>query len=133
MISSFLRAVMLAIACTVLVGCIATPRNTETIADAEVGPYPTDYQFTVQSYFEQVLKDPDSAQYKWPAKPFKGYARLGYGETLFYGWLVPVQINAKNSYGGYAGWTQHHVLVVHDNVVHQIKPEMAYPEPWYRY
>lgn len=132
MIRPFLKAVTLAITCILTVGCGVAPRNIQTITNDEVGPYPTDYQFTVQSYFEQALKDPDSAKYQWTGEPFKGYARIGFGhtQTIEYGWVVPVKVNAKNSYGGYTGWKEHHLLVVMDHVVHHVDPQPGYPEDW---
>lgn len=130
MISQFVKAALLTIVFSISAGCVTAPRDVKTITDAEVGPYPADYQFTVQSYFEQVLKDPDSAQYQWPGKPFKGYARVNLGKDMLFGWVVPVIVNAKNSYGGYTGWKDHHVLVIYDKVAHHIQPDIAYPEPW---
>jgi hypothetical protein len=54
------------------------------------------------------LKDPYSAVYKFE-QPRKGFAQDGAlaGGKRHYGWIMPVWINAKNSFGGYTGYQQY--------------------------
>jgi hypothetical protein len=83
-----------------LAGC-ATPPTQEELATADYGPFPKDYQDTIRAYFDQTLKDPDSVRYKWRGEPSRGWETLG-GKK--FGWRVCVDVNAKNSYGGYTGY-----------------------------
>jgi hypothetical protein len=53
-----------------------------------------------------TLKDPDSAQFRNSTPLFKtlynfGMASIGNSEPL---WAMCIEVNAKNSYGGYAGY-----------------------------
>lgn len=71
-------------------------------AEAKAAIYPPlpDYQVGAKGYFSQVLKDPYSAQYSgW----FIYRAYLPKKEGPVFGYLVTVDVNAKNSYGGYTG------------------------------
>ena len=55
------------------------------------------------------LKDPYSAKYTFE-EPRKGMCKDGLllGGEKHYGYIVPVTINAKNSYGGYTGNELHY-------------------------
>jgi len=69
----------------------------------DYGEYPENYKEVIKLYYKARLKDPESARYEWPEKPFKGfYIKGGFTEPI-YGYICPVGINAKNSFGGYTG------------------------------
>jgi hypothetical protein len=88
-----------------LAGCASTPITPEQIAQGDYGAPPSDHEAYLKSYFEGVLKDPYSAVYRF-GKPYKGYltkAPIAGGGIDQFGWLVEVDVNAKNSYGGYTG------------------------------
>lgn len=73
---------------------------------ADFGKKPSNYKSIVKKYMETALKDPDSAKYHWDNAmgPVKGYAYDVATESCKgYGWALCVSVNAKNSYGGYAG------------------------------
>lgn len=57
---------------------------------------------TIARVIKQGLKDPDSAKFRWV--PYR-YPEKGAGSYCGY-------VNAKNSYGGYTGFEQFHVLLV---------------------
>lgn len=59
---------------------------------------PPDWQALVKKAISAKLKDPDSAQFKFEGKPVKG--NVGHGEK----WMTTVEVNAKNSFGGYTGY-----------------------------
>ena len=70
------------------------------------GDRPTDeyVQRAALAYFKYSLKDPDSAKYEW------GSVELGTWKGAFErfgtpGWIATVQVNAKNSYGAYTGYS----------------------------
>jgi len=53
-----------------------------------------------------VLKDPDSAQFRGTTPFFKTLYNFGFGAAGSYEplWALCVEVNAKNSYGGYTGY-----------------------------
>lgn len=102
-------------------GCTTTPALDKT---ADYGPTPTNAQAVIQSYFAQILKDPESVRYTGWTEPTKGYVRgpMYKGYPLTYGWLVGVNVNAKNSYGGYTGFKKYTFLMRGDLIAEQIAP-----------
>lgn len=95
-----------------LAACVAKPIEVsmQTVRDADYGPYPQDYEQRIHSYLNEALLDADSAKIRIitpPRKVFRmsnqgveGSGRAGW--DAFY--LVCANVNAKNAYGGYAGW-----------------------------
>mgnify|MGYP006144292413 FL=1 len=78
----------------------------------DFGPQPTGYKDKITAYYAYVLKDPESAKYRF-GKPYKAYTNAGLavgGVVSWSGWAVDVQINARNSYGGYTGFESERVL-----------------------
>lgn len=79
----------------------------------DFGPPPVAYEESIKAHMETMLKDPESARYRF-GQPRKGYANRGMaygGQVLFVGYVVPVQVNAKNSFGGYTGFKPYQALV----------------------
>ena len=105
---------LLVVSCVaILVGC-ATP-SMEEMSNADYGPYPTEYEQAVKNVMNQQLKDPDSAKYQFDV-PRKGwYCNAAYrgqwGSKKVYGYIVAVQVNAKNSFGGYTGSEQYYFMI----------------------
>lgn len=87
-------------------GCAPKPPSQTAITTADYGVLPPDYQQQVKTYFNSILKDPESARYTFEP-PFKAYSQDGSlsstGGGVRYGYVTGVQVNAKNSYGGYTG------------------------------
>lgn len=78
---------------------------------------PVGYEESVPRLFADVLKDPDSAHYRY-APPARAYVNNGLIHGGGYGWIgyaIPVLVNAKNSYGGYTGFREYIVLFRGDN------------------
>lgn len=82
--------------------------GTETVAGANYGSQITqeEAQAQARAFMKTYLKDPMSAQYDWDTlKP----AWIHMVPTAFnprvYGYALEALVNAKNSYGGYAGFT----------------------------
>lgn len=91
---------------SLLSGCATTKLTQEQIDNGDYGPPPpSNYQEVIKELFYGVLKDPESARYRFQ-EPYKGWITkapiMGGGVDRF-GWFVKVGINAKNSYGGYTG------------------------------
>lgn len=101
----------------VLIGCASTP-SPETLANAYFGSPPESDEFaqsTMAQYIEQSLKDPESAQYR----NFRSEGKGWYGGGVYkrhFGWRYSVEVNAKNSFGGYVGFRQY-LAVFQDNTL----------------
>ena len=86
-------------------GCV-TPVTPEQIAGADYGEVPVapTYQHAIKNYMLGVLWEPLTAYYRFLGEPRKGYAYLsGWMKPPVFGYLVHVEINAKNMKGSYAG------------------------------
>lgn len=89
-------------AVVVLSGC-AGP-DVATMKAADYGPYPADYQAVIADYHAHTLKDPESARVQYLGGPVKGYIKANpIARDATYGYLVCMDVNAKNSFGGYTG------------------------------
>ena len=87
-----------------LSGCASSFQKPKS--SANYGIPPVNYEQTIKEYFESVLKDPESARYRF-SQPIKAYENEGLlfgGKVAWLGYLVDTQVNAKNSYGGYVGY-----------------------------
>lgn len=96
-----------------LSACAATPPSQTQIQMANYGSLPNDYQQQVKDWWGRMLKDPYSAQYTF-GEPSKAWFKDGIladsGGQMRFGWLIPLTVNAKNSYGGYTGSESHTVF-----------------------
>lgn len=90
-----------------LSGCVQPMTKSEVNA-AVYEPLPNDYKERIQALLEERLKDPDSAKFKF-FDPKKGYT----ASTRHFGYVVPVDVNAKNSYGGYTGYKSYYFVYYH--------------------
>lgn len=66
-------------------------------------PPPADYQDIEKQAILGFLKDPESARFKF-YEPRKEIVMQGMGKAVT-AWVTKVDVNAKNSYGGYVGFT----------------------------
>lgn len=92
--------------------------HTTVQEDNRRGTKPERYQDAINTYLGNTLKDPFTAQQRDLKAPIEAvYTKRtvtqaptlvntqGYIlESRRLAWLVTVQVNAKNSYGGYIGW-----------------------------
>jgi len=118
-----LGAFSLTVLLVFLSGCVHAPPAPHFTA-ADYGPLPVHYEETIKQYFETALKDPFSAQYKFQ-KPEQGYTYKVFvsGGANNPGWLVNVDVNAKNSYGAYVGWKRYSFLIKDENIIWSQSPE----------
>lgn len=89
-----------------LASCATPPPSPEELAAAKAMPAPAsqaDAENAAREYFNDVLKDPSSAVYKF-RQPISGIVRA-YDHT-YRGWFMCGDVNAKNSYGGYTGFSR---------------------------
>lgn len=94
------------------------------------GAYPNDYQNIVKSYMSQQLKDPDSAKYLNFREP-KKYLKIVNvkNRVAILGYSTCVDINAKNSYGGYTGSKRYWFFIRDGNIVDSLNPEAQDQSP----
>lgn len=91
----------------------------------EIGPYPKSLMEPVQAAAQSYLKDPASATYELGAL-YPAYCKKGSLEgkgIAWKGWALNVMINARNSFGGYAGGTPFTFLFSGDTVVRIVEGE----------
>lgn len=111
------------IALGLLSGCgTAYKQNAaELIARSSVSdwgtPPPSDHEQKTKAFFENVLKDPYSAQYKFAAPIRAAIPQSGMSTNPVLVWGVDVAINAKNSYGAYVGFKEYQVAWKNEEIV----------------
>ncbi|WP_024561708.1 membrane lipoprotein lipid attachment site-containing protein [Franconibacter pulveris 601] len=100
-----------------LTGCMSTPTATQ-ISNAYYGELPQYYEGQIKETIGSSLKDPDSAKYQF-GTPSKAYFQGGIADNfkMYYGWAIPVRVNAKNSYGAYVGYQQYVFMYINDNLI----------------
>jgi hypothetical protein len=99
-------------------GCVSTPTPDE-VAKMDYGQPPINYSASITNFVGSTLKDPDSAEYRNFSVPKKGGYQCGLigGFKQYRGWKVFVEVNAKNSYGGYIGYQSYIFLFQGENIV----------------
>jgi hypothetical protein len=119
----YMKKTFISLALAVLLaGCATKPTNQE-MASADYGPYPGGYEQIIKSYMQSVLKDPDSARYRFKNSPTKAWD--GTGGTK-YGYVVCVLINSKNSFGGYVGDRMTYFIINNDRVTYVYRADGTY-------
>lgn len=121
-----------------LTGCANNPpvATAAQLAGADYGKYPENYQQIVKDYYNKVLFDPYSAQFRFPEKPYKGYTRkapvLG-GAPEIFGYVATACVNGKNKFGGYVGEKCERFLIRNGVLVGQFgNMQPFFQEPWYQ-
>lgn len=97
-----------------LSGC-TTPPTAKELESGDYGSYPDTYKEIVKTYLDRSLKDPESARIEYPSAPRTAWNKFG-GELKF-GYAVCVNVNAKNSYGGYTGFKRHYFLIKNGTII----------------
>jgi hypothetical protein len=110
------NAVLLIALAALPAGCAPSYVTTQEGIDHSIGAAPADPEAVAKRYFERALKDSESARYQFgsalPGRLWGGAANGGW----VYGYLMHVDVNAKNGFGGYVGYQQWQ-LGIRDNVV----------------
>lgn len=99
---------MLLLVGLLLAGC-ATPVSKDLLARADYGAPPATAEHDIRMMFESYLKDPYTAVYRF-GQPYKGYITkppIRGGGVEAFGWIVEVDVNAKNGLGGYTGYQRY--------------------------
>ncbi len=98
----------LALALALLLGACASPAPTPVeLASADYGASISQDEAVAKAkqFFSRYLKDSFSAQYEW-GKVDQGWLRHApiHGGVVVYGYILDVNVNAKNAFGAYTGW-----------------------------
>ena len=91
-----------------LAGCATPPPSSNP---DDYGPEPTNVEQIIRAYMDRALKDPGSAQVRFDRPLRRGWYS---GQ---YGWVQCLQINAKNSFGGYNGFRPNFFFIKHGRVI----------------
>jgi hypothetical protein len=104
-----------------LLGCSAVFQKPSSYAESEwpVAAAKDAAHAAIKEYFEQTLKDPESARYRFigSARGYSNEALLGGGHVNWRGRIYYLQVNARNSYGGYTGGKPYMALLSGNQVV----------------
>jgi len=107
-----LRHFLLVVFAVLIAGCAYGPTQDE-ITYGRYGEQPDQAKAeeSAKAFFETRLKDPESARYQFNPV-YKGwmYSNRFEGSIFYAGYILQAQVNSKNSYGGYAGWTTYRLL-----------------------
>ena len=114
-----IRLIIGAYLLTVLSACATAPTK-EQLATADYGRDLSSDECSkiAESFIANQLKDPASAQFRnetcekgyWQSVPILGL-------PVAFGWLQQGEVNAKNSFGGYVGYSMYQVLIKNDSVL----------------
>ena len=99
------------------------PTPTE-LAAADYGKKPVNYEPIIKAFISETLIDPESARFTKFSVPSKNWLSKfeGFSYQKYFGWLVCVDVNAKNRYGGYVGRKRNYFIMRGDEIVfHQAK------------
>jgi hypothetical protein len=96
--------IVIAAGLMLLAGAASAAPTKQEIARARFEPLPSNYEARAREFIGITLKDPYSAVYEF-RPPLKGWWQDGWaaGHRKHFAWIIPVTVNAKNSYGAYAG------------------------------
>jgi hypothetical protein len=100
-----MKKIIAVIAITLATGCAGMFQ----VPPAEMygeAPDPFMAEMMIEDAVKNKLKDPDSAKFKNITGPYKAYGNIGAaygGDIKFAGWVYYVDVNARNSFGGYSG------------------------------
>ena len=84
-----------------LAGCAATSIPSATLANADYGPLPQNYETNIKSFLSQSLRDPYSAVIQL-SDPQQIWVELD-NNKFWFGYAIVASVNAKNGFGAYTG------------------------------
>jgi hypothetical protein len=106
-------------------GCVT---DDQPSTPPDYGVLPPDYKSDITNYFNANLKDPYSAHYTF-YEPVETSWYQGWSTHKFYGWKVMVDVNAKNSFGGYTGNQSYFFTFAGGVLYNVLTPDNAFPQP----
>jgi len=115
---------VLLLLCVVLSGCATMPSR-EKIANLDYGAtISIDYEQAIKQHCGNVLFDPYSAVYEFhPPQQYWLQQPPLLGGKLIAGYMVFVDINAKNRMGGYTGTKKWGFLFRNNSIIKVVDPD----------
>jgi len=105
-------------------GCVSS----QTIASADYGQCPANIEELTKKFIAYHLKDPDSAMWR-NTTVRKGWVKDGLvmGGRSHFGWICGIDVNARNSFGGYTGFERYYIFFEYGspNAIRNISGEIA--------
>lgn len=98
-----LKTMVVAVLAGSLTACAFPVPDRAALDAADYGAYPANYEALVTEAQDAFLKDPQSAQNKYLSTPQQGWMKPTMTSDPIYGYRLCLNVNAKNSYGGYTG------------------------------
>lgn len=76
-------------------------------SDFDFGEPPNYSETELKNFVGVGLKDEESARFRFrePQKAYCNTGALSGGKLVWTGWVIPFELNARNSYGAYTGYT----------------------------
>lgn len=104
-LKTFFSSLCTLLFCIALSSCASPTPSTPGPAQADFGPAPAKPESLIRAYLRETLVDPDSLRDLRVGTPRRAYTsrRTDLFQAGLYGYIVPVEYNAKNRMGGYAG------------------------------
>lgn len=109
--------------CLLFTGCATLPEpikppTAEELAKMDYGsPLTIDYEKFIKNYFNENLKDPESARYKFQQPRHFWYRDSPIlGGKEYIGYAIFAEVNAKNSFGGYNGF-EPYIFIFKNNIL----------------
>jgi len=101
------KTIQLSIIFAMLNGCASVPTNQTLVLRGEKPSLPDALQL-VQSTLKRTLKDFDSVKdFAVIGSDLQPVSATNLADNFEQAWMLCVEYNAKNSYGGYAGISEH--------------------------
>jgi hypothetical protein len=121
-----MRLILLVIVAVALVGC-AMPMATHSAPPGSYPLLPSDTHLQIHQWMRANLFDPDSAKDEAFQDPQKWwyYSGLLFGNRDVFGWMVAVDFNAKNRYGGYTGLQRSYFLFMEGRMINCSAGDLA--------
>ena len=97
-------------------GCMGyqAPPTAAELKVANYGQFPEGWAQIASTYFQRVMKDPDSVLIGTTKAPRKTWMKYQFLKPIEYGYAFCVSANARNSFGGYTGY-RWFLFFVHNN------------------
>lgn len=101
----------LALAVVSMLSLAASPLHAQRAMDAvpDLGPDPVDPIAETKTLMAEMLRDPDSARYRF-AGIHQAHCKGGLAGKEWYGYAASIDINATNAMGGYSGYQPYTIL-----------------------
>lgn len=100
----------------ILLGLAASFAFSASVAAADFGSVPADYEDAAESYISERLEDPRSARFEFSGEPYMVYADIAGYEGLPC-WAVDVRVKARLPSGGFGSYQTYTVIFLEGEAI----------------